>query len=422
MRYWYFLLVLVFSMLSIPYSFAQSLNEYLQMGGESNPDLQARYQSYLSALQQLPQQGALPDPKLSFSYFISPVETRLGPQQARISLQQMLPWFGSLTAREDVASQRAKVRFEEFVQARNAYFYELKKNYFQLYELQQKRTLLQANIDILQVYEEVATQKYENDLSSMVDIIRVQMQLREEKSKLQNLLEETKAQRSNFNTLLNRATEAEVSLPDTLEIGEVAADTSQIRAEMLKNYPSIRLLQEEAILLEKSEKVAQLSAKPELGLGLDYVLIGERTDMEMADSGKDALMLMVNVSLPLFNQQKYKSAVREIRIESEANQLAIRNEENRIRDELQQALSQLQSAKNDILLYHKQIESTQQAISILNSAYEANSKGFEEVLEFQLELLKYQNLLNESTTRLYIALAKIDELRAIEIIDTNELK
>ena len=75
------------------------LEEYLTMAAENSPMLKAKFNDYLAALETVPQVGALPDPQLAFGYFIQPVQTRVGPQEFRISATQMFPWFGTLNAR-----------------------------------------------------------------------------------------------------------------------------------------------------------------------------------------------------------------------------------------------------------------------------------------------------------------------------------
>ena len=72
---------------------AQSLDDYFKLAAENNPGLQAKYKSFEAAMQKVTQVSSLPDPNLSFGYFVSPVETRVGPQRARFSLTQMFPWL-----------------------------------------------------------------------------------------------------------------------------------------------------------------------------------------------------------------------------------------------------------------------------------------------------------------------------------------
>ena len=98
---------------------AQRLDTYLQIAADNNPGLQSKYKEFEAALQKIPQVNALPDPSFSFGYFISPVETRVGPQRAKFSLSQLFPWFGTLEAKGDAAALMAAAKYQAFLEARN---------------------------------------------------------------------------------------------------------------------------------------------------------------------------------------------------------------------------------------------------------------------------------------------------------------
>ena len=94
---------------------SQSLDDYLIEAAENNPGLKSSYYEFEAALQKTAQVKALPDPVLSFGYFVSPVETRVGPQRAKFSLVQMFPWFGSNGTRRDVSEFNAQAKYHEFL-------------------------------------------------------------------------------------------------------------------------------------------------------------------------------------------------------------------------------------------------------------------------------------------------------------------
>lgn len=79
-------------------SIGQTLDDYLVIAAENNPNLKAKYFQYQAALERVPQVGSLPDPQLGFSFFIMPMERYMGNQIGTISLMQMFPWFGTLGA------------------------------------------------------------------------------------------------------------------------------------------------------------------------------------------------------------------------------------------------------------------------------------------------------------------------------------
>ncbi|MCB0506540.1 MAG: TolC family protein, partial [Cyclobacteriaceae bacterium] len=152
---------------------AQSLDEYFKIAAENNPGLQAKYKSFEAAMERVAQVSSLPDPNLSFGYFISPVETRVGPQRARFSLTQMFPWFGTLKAQEDVATLMAEAKYQEFLDVRNKLFYQVAAAYYPLFELKRLVEIENENISILTSYKDIASVKFQNGKGAMVDVLRV---------------------------------------------------------------------------------------------------------------------------------------------------------------------------------------------------------------------------------------------------------
>ena len=62
--------------------------------------------------------------------------------------------------------------------------------------------------------------------------------------------------------------------------------------------------------IEKSELLNQKENKPMIGFGLDYVNVSNRTDLNFSDNGKDILMPMLSISIPIFNTT-YKSKTKQ---------------------------------------------------------------------------------------------------------------
>ncbi|MEZ5000628.1 MAG: TolC family protein [Bacteroidales bacterium] len=150
-----------------------SLGDYLKQAAEANPGLRARFNEYMASLERIPQAGALPDPQLAFGYFISPVETRMGPQLLKISASQMFPWFGTLKARENLSVMAAKSSYEQFAEARSKLFYDVKAAYYDLYFNQKAIENTALKIDILRNLRNLAVSRFESGLVSAVDELRL---------------------------------------------------------------------------------------------------------------------------------------------------------------------------------------------------------------------------------------------------------
>ncbi|PKP39369.1 MAG: TolC family protein, partial [Bacteroidetes bacterium HGW-Bacteroidetes-13] len=125
----------LFLLLTAVSSQAQSLDDYLKIAAENNPGAKAAYLEFEASMQRLPQVSSLPDPTLSMSALGQMIETRVGTQEARFSLMQSFPWFGTLKAKKEVAALEADAKFQAYLDRRNELFLKVKTAYYELYEV-----------------------------------------------------------------------------------------------------------------------------------------------------------------------------------------------------------------------------------------------------------------------------------------------
>ena len=166
--------------------------------------------------------GALPDPTVAFGYFISPVETRVGPQQFKISASQMFPWFGTLKAKENVSVQLAKAKYEVFLEAKSKLFNEVRSTYFNIYFNRRAIEITKENLTILNTFQKLANIKVETGKVSAVDEYRIEMEIGDLENQLALLLDKQKVLEVMFNNLLNVEKDEYVVTPDILWTDDLA--------------------------------------------------------------------------------------------------------------------------------------------------------------------------------------------------------
>ncbi|MDA3911276.1 MAG: TolC family protein [Bacteroidales bacterium] len=397
-------------------SFAQSPDDYFQIAAENNPGLQALYKEYEAALQKVPQVNALPDPEFSFGYFISPVETRIGPQRAKFSLSQMLPWFGTLKAQGDAASLMAESKFQQFIDARNKLYFRVASAYYPLVELQEWIRIEQENIRILESYKIIANQKFKNGNGSMVDVLRVDIMLKDAQSNLSILIKKEKPITSTFNKLLNKPENEVVTISDTLTTNSLQPGFR--KDSLIADNPRLKALDLRIQASEAAENAAQKQGLPKLGIGLDYVVVGKRSDISTADNGKDAFMPMVSLSIPIF-RGKYNASVKEARLMQESYALQKEETINTLVSDYEVAWFEVQQQEELLSLYEKQVQLSEQSLNLLFTSYGNSGKEFEEVLRMQQQLLKYQKMKATALTQYQIAVAKINYLTSKTYTNEN---
>jgi len=397
----FILALLSFSMLAN----AQEMDNYFKTAAESNPGLHAKFKKFEAAMQKVTQASSLPDPSLSIGYFISPVETRVGPQRARFSLTQVFPWFGTLKAQAEAATLLAESNYQEFLDARNRLFYQVSAAYYPLVELQRFIAIEEENVRILSSYKAITTVQFQNGKGAMVDVLRVDIMLNDATTNLSILRKKRKPLETRFNKLLNRSSDDQIVIQDSLL--SIDLPTDYRRDSLFTSNPILEELELKIEASKANELVANKQGLPKFGVGLDYVIVGKRTDMSLPENGKDVFMPMVTVSLPIF-RGKYKAAQKEAQLMQESYSLQKEEVSNKLSSSYDMIWFEMEKQKDLIQLFEDQIVESEQSLSLLFTSFSNSGKEFEEVLRMQQQLLKYQKMKASALSEFHIALAELN--------------
>jgi outer membrane protein TolC len=444
---------------------SQTLEDYLKIAAENNPELKSKFYSYQISLQKIPQVGSLPDPELSFGIFIEPMQRYMGNQVAEISVMQMFPWFGTLSAAEDEAALMSKAKYEEFNEAKSMLYYEVKAIWNMLYLLHKEIAITEENIEILQVLEDLAINRLSSgagtnsssvgsqmstesstgstgDMSGMgtqqqstgqstqtqnmnsssemssgngmVDVLRVQIEMNELKNKLALLQDSKQPLFAQFNGLLNRPRFSFVNIPDS-----ITADTLPSRSEILGtirlNNPMLLMMQREEESHLAHERMSRKMGFPMIGLGVQYSIFESRPPSQDAHGiqtgmeAKNMIMPMVTVSIPIW-RGKYDAAIKE----SELLHLYAGERKQEIENQLmvsyEEAIKDFTDAERRVSLYQQQTQLAKQALNILTAGYTTAGNNFEELLQMQRQLLDYKFRELDAVVDQNIAAAMLERL------------
>lgn len=458
------------------FSLGQTLDEYLQIAAENNPELKAYFSDYLAAMEQIPQVGTLPDPELSMGFFIQTMERFMGNQQADIQLMQMFPWFGMLRTRKDEVSKMALAQYEVFQDAKNRLFYQVKSTWYEMYRLEEEIKITEENLAILQTYERMALIRFqsggstgasassmqdnsamnnnrsgsssENAMGSMgggmntgskpgiansgntsssssvtsmsagksgmSDVLRVRMEIKELENTLALLKDSRSPLQAEFNQLLNRDYHEAVTLADTLSDQPLSTERLALLDSITLNNPMLKMLDAETEAYEAQKKMARLEGKPMLGAGVNYMPFSPRSENGMAMGGKDMIMPMVRISLPIY-RKKYNAMMKEAELKQQAVQLRKENTMNQLATQWSIALRDLDDASRKTRLYREQSDLARQTLNLLMTSYSSVGRDFEEVLQVQQQLLDYQLKLITAIVDQYTLVSTLEMLAATEL-------
>jgi outer membrane protein TolC len=439
--------------------YPDSLLRYLEIAAKNNPGVLQKFSEYQAALQKIPQVGSLPDPELSAGVFLSPMELVSGNQIADLRLMQMFPWFGVLRYGKDEMSLMAKAKFELFRDAKLQVFYDVQRSWYELYKVQKDISISEKNIEILKLIERLALVRFKsaalestgsssqsqvnspvsssnnstgssgmqtmgagqsntgssgsNQSSSMqtgtmgsssgssglTDIYRIQI----ESSDLENNIALLKNQQNSiiakFNTYLNRPVTSQVYTYENITRDSLEFPLTVVSDSMLAHNPMLGMLDFEKQSLEARKKMVTRMGYPMVGLGLNYSVIGKSAMSTSSMNGKDMVMPMVVLTLPIY-RKKYTAMQNEAELLKTATSENYQATANSLQSEYYQA----------VLLYQFQLAS--KSLDLMLKSFSTSSSGLTDVLRVRQQTLDYEFRQVEAVADFNTAIAWLKRLMA----------
>lgn len=398
-----------------PFARADELQDYLAEAARNNPGLEAAFNNWKAALEQVPQVKALPDPRFTYSYFIQEVETRVGPQRQRFGISQVFPWFGKLSLKGDAAAEAAEAEHQKYEQTKLKLFYQVKSAFYEYGYLNRSIGITQDHLTLLQSLEQVARTRYEAGELPQSAVIQLQVEL----AKLDDKLRTLKAMREpvsiRLSSALNRKDKTVFPWPEPVEQIKIIFTDADARQWMRESSPELK--QADAMIRKETDAMtlARRERYPDIMLGLDYTQTGEARMSGVSDSGKDPVMASVSVNLPIWfgklkageMQALYrKTAAEDLRIEAQ----------NRLETDLQMALYSFHDAERKISLYRDTLlPKAAQSLGVTREAFEAGSVSYTALIDAERTLLEFQLAADRALADREIRLAEIEMLTGHEI-------
>lgn len=369
---------------------APDLDQYLHIAQMNSNSLRAAFYEFKAAVEKLGYAGAWSDPKFSWGYFVENVETRVGPQEQRLSLSQGLKWPGKLDAKNAIALEAARASYRRFQAEQLRVTYRVKQAYYQFFFLGRQVELTKENVELLRFWESVVRTRYTVGLQKHPDLIKAQVELGLLEDRLAGLHDQKRATAAMLLAELNSPEYVELPWPDLPLVELRSFDEDSVIAQMLANNPDLQALEH---LIEKEQAGQRLASKasyPDFNVGVTYIATGEATNPTMDESGKDPWMLSVGVNLPLWFGQN-DARKKEAQARYRAAQYYREDAADRLTAQISRLLSEYRDGRRQQALYRDQlIPQTEQLLNATFTAYQSGESDFLTLLQAQRQLLEFQ--------------------------------
>jgi len=383
-----------------------TVDDYVIYGALNNPGLEAAFNRWKAALERVPQATALPDPTLSYGYFIQQADKN--PARQEFAVTQMFPWFGKRGLAGRVALEEANARRYEFEAQRVKLARRIKEDYFGYYYLARVAEVMQENVTLLTNLEGVARASFRSGKASFADVVKAQVELGNLEDRLRTAKDALRPAVAKLNAALNRPADAVLPPPAALPQGTVDVNEEHVEMLAVENNPELKALDAMAAKENNAIKLAKKNSYPDFTLGIGY--------MDMADSGMtDPVSGMLMLNLPIW-REKYRAGVREA---SAGYQAALKQQQdlrNTLLADLQMALFRLRDAGRRIGLYSNALlPKARQSLAVTQQSLEAGKAGFLDVVDAQRTLLEFGLSYERARTDHEQAIAEIEMIIAQEL-------
>ncbi len=271
---------------------------YLVEALKSNPEVTAAFQAYQAASRKGLQVRALDEPMLTYSEFLSSVETRTGPQERTFAVSQSFPWPGVLKLRQRVADANARMAYYRYDVARRRVIEKVGLARIEYAYLKRATDRAVENLGLLQQIKPVVEQKVRAG-GSLATSLRLDVELAVADQEVATLREQRPGLDAQLKALLGRTPDGPpLPWPSLPQQTPTRRSLDAIQSEVRARHPRLRLAEASIQSAKEAEALAGKSNRPGFTLGANAIDIG--------DGGETAGAVMLGVKLPI-RRQKYQA-------------------------------------------------------------------------------------------------------------------
>lgn len=393
----------------------RQLQDYLRYAALNNAGLKAAFEQWKAALEQVPQAEALPDPRFNYGYFIKEVETKVGPQRHKFGIMQVFPWFGKIEARTDAAAAEAKAARKRYEATKLKLFFEVKDAFYEYAYLASAVEIAKKNLELIKYFEEVARTKYMAAAAEHPDVIRAQVELAKIEDVLKSLEELRGPIVARLNAVLNRRSFEMLPWPQKDKFRKVELDRWQMIELLRQINPELAALGFDVDAAKHRVELAKKKFWPDIGVGVDWVQTSGALGTGVRDSGKDPVILMFTMNLPIW-RESYTAAELQAKANVRKTSQKKTQTENTIIVRAEQVLYNFEDSDRKIKLYGDVlVPKAEELLQASETAYQAGTIDFLSLIDAQRTLLNFQLQYERATTDNQQKLAELEMLVGTEL-------
>lgn len=391
-----------------------SLKEYTLYALSNNPAINSKDYQIKAQKEFVNISKKLPDPKITAAYFINEVETRVGPQKAKVGVSQMIPWPGKLSSKGKIQNSVLQASNKNRSEITSLIISSVRSIYTKLYLKGKSISINKENLALLKHLESVLLSKYSAGFINQASLIKIQVEISLVEDQIKSLESEGVSLKEKLKALLNITFDIEIPYPK--ELPELKINESMDNNTFTEINPSLQKVKFQKDAAEEKVSLAKKSFAPDLMVMTDYI-ITDKVDPLMGnpkDNGKDPWIIGASISIPLWAGKK-KSEVVKAQNDLMTINSNLKNTENQLKSILVSEFENYRYAKERQNLYDSNlIPKAKQVLTLTEENYKNGNASILDLIDAQRVLLKLQIALIKEQVKQELAAIEIDKLNGSE--------
>jgi cobalt-zinc-cadmium efflux system outer membrane protein len=330
--------------------------------------------------------GAPPDPILRFDVVNVPMRSfdlsRTSMSGKQVSLQQSLPFPGSLRARELAADNAIRAADSRLGDLKAHVRHLVKDTYYDLAFYNQTIQITSENESLTQSILDRTLARYEVGLGGQHDVLRARVALTLVGNRLTGFRTSHRLAQIRMNRLLGRSHDSLLSLEAGFEVHDATVSAEHLFHAANENNGALQELTHRIAQWESLERTERKQALPSFTFHVTY----RQRNAVPGDpvNGEDFLSGGVALNLPIFRGRKQLARAAEARVSADWAKAKLNEERNNVANEIERILAEMELHYSEHDLFTDEIlPQTEQALLSVRSAYEADRVDFTALLNAQ---------------------------------------
>lgn len=369
----------------------KTLDECLKYAAANSPELKDAFYQWRRAVEKIAVANSLPDPKISYTYYIEEVETRVGAQQQSVALAQTFPGWGKIKSLSLSARNEANAKWQMFQSKKLELFTRVARGWSELFHIGMAIRVTDEKLEILKQVESILSTRYKTMQADHPDLLRIQIDLIKLDDRLKTYSQRLGVAQAGLNALIGRGASASIGAPTQLEIPKMEGRTFQkLLAAMIKNNPSLKARENLVSAANMRVELAKSQYYPDVTLGAKWIDTSPRSMAGVSENGQDAVMVTLGINIPIWFD-RIDAGIRSAQNERKAAGQRLGAQRLALDVRLHDAWFELTEADRKLHLYSSTlIPKASESLEVLQSGFLSGNNSYIDLLDAIDTLLEFE--------------------------------